>query len=98
MRESTIKQERALRALTGRAALLLMAAVCALVACGHDAENAAQSARITVLEEQVRKLSVLSTSTAAQSPPPSAAAKTKPFAIECPQPWVLNPPLGATLW
>ena len=80
--------------------LLLVAAGHALGACGHDAENAAQSARIAVLEDEVRKLGV-SVHTAAANPPgpqPTAAGPSKPFSIECPQPWLLTPPLGASLW
>lgn len=84
-------------------ALLLIAAGHVLAACGHDAENAAQSARLLLLEEEVHRLggSVAALSSAAPAkpqPPPSAAGPSKPFTIECPQPWLLHPPLGATLW
>jgi hypothetical protein len=70
-----------------------------LSACGHDAENAAQSARIAVLEEQVRRLTAADAD-AANKPAeaPKATETKKPFTIECPQPWLLHPPLGATLW
>jgi hypothetical protein len=86
-----------------RRAMLLIAAGRMLAACGHDAENAAQSARILLLEQEVRRLgasvSALHAGAAAKpSLPPSAAGQSKPFTIECPQPWLLHPPLGATLW
>jgi hypothetical protein len=72
-------------------------------ACDRADENAAQSARIASLEDEVRRLGVqltaLQSGTASKpQPPPEAAGANKPFTIECPQPWLLQPPLGATLW
>lgn len=86
----------------GRVALLVALAR-SLMACGHDAENAAQSARIAVLEDELRKLSVRVSAPGAgdadkPKSPPTAAAPSKPFTIECLQPWLLHPPLGASLW
>lgn len=81
-------------------ALLWLAQLTVLAACGHDAENAAQSARIATLEDDVRRLNeALKAGAPTKAPsPPTAAEKSKPFTIECPQPWLLHPPLGATLW
>ena len=71
-------------------------------ACGHDAENAAQSARIATLEDDVKRLrdslNALKPGETGKAAAPPTAAKTKPFTIECPQPWLLHTPLGATLW
>jgi hypothetical protein len=74
-----------------------------LGACGRDAESAAQSARIASLEDEVRRLgdSVTAIKAGAATkpqPPPTAAEQAKPFKIDCPQPWLLHTPLGATLW
>jgi len=71
-----------------------------LLACGTGTEGAAQSARLVLLEQEVRKLAE---SVAAQQPPPPAqpelpVARELAFKLDCPQPWLVNPPLGAALW
>jgi hypothetical protein len=83
--------------------LWLITASRALTACDNPEENTAQSARIALLEDEVRRLGAQLTAlpsgtTSKSKPPPTAAGVTKPFAIECPQPWLLQPPLGATIW
>lgn len=85
-----------------RRTMSALALAVAFGGCGHDAENAAQSARIATLEDDVKRLrdslnALKPDSTGKPSAPPTAA-KTKPFSIECPQPWLLHTPLGATLW
>jgi hypothetical protein len=82
--------------------LSALAQVAALSACGHDAENAAQSARIATLEDDVKRLrdnlNALNSGATGKPATPPTAANNKPFSIECPQPWLLHTPLGATLW
>lgn len=79
-----------------------LALAMSLGACGHDAENAAQSARIATLEDDVKRLrdslNAIKPGEKGKPAVPPAAAKQKPFTIECPQPWLLHTPLGATLW
>jgi hypothetical protein len=68
-----------------------------LPACGQDAAAATESARLALLEQEVRQLreSVAALKAPASTEP--AAASTS-FKLDCPQPWLLQPPTGATLW
>jgi hypothetical protein len=88
-------------------ALLAQLAGVLLPGCGGDSvERAAQTARLATLEEEVRRLNenvaalALATKTAPAEPrgPEAQAAHAPPFRVSCPQPWVLNQPLGASMW
>lgn len=67
---------------------------------GGDAERAAQGARLTALEETVRRLEAQLS--AQKGAPPAAAnpdeAAAKLFKVSCLPPWQPHAALGATLW
>jgi len=76
--------------------VLRLAATCGLLACDEKTDSAAENARLSMLEQQVRQLGdQLTALKAAPAPAPSAGPA---FKLDCPQPWALNPPLGTALW
>jgi len=78
----------------------LLTLACALPACGKGTEGAAESARLALLEDEVRKLgqTVVALQAPAQAPNQPASSDRTGFKLDCPQPWLLGAPLGATLW
>ena len=83
----------------------LMTLLAGLPACGKGTEGAAQSARIAMLEQEVRRLGdkVAALEPAAHgqgaaAAPQPASAPDKVFSLNCPQPWMLQPPPANTLW
>jgi hypothetical protein len=82
-----------------RAASWLMMLGGWLPACGQDAAAAAESARLALLEQEVRQLRESVAALKAPAPSPTeAAAPSTVFKLTCPQPWLLQPPMGPTLW
>jgi hypothetical protein len=69
-------------------------------ACGgDDTERAALSARLAGLQEEVRRLGETVTALKANAKPPTAAGPQAPvFKLTCPQPWIMQIPVGASLW
>jgi hypothetical protein len=80
----------------------LVTAGCFLPGCNHESESAAQSARLSTLEQEVRRLgdqvAGLATQKNKPATPQPGGAPSDAFKITCPQPWLRHTPLGATIW
>jgi hypothetical protein len=74
-----------------------------MAACSGDGVAlAAQATRLQALEESVRQLTesvaALKERASTTAAVPSAAVPPQVFQLVCPQPWVVEAPVGANLW